>query len=85
MATKLSLSETLQWHARAGQARRIGVMLSPRDSALLEAYAKECEDRAHAASVAGTRAAASHLIDIQRRDDRAFGSTVKGLLASRAA
>ena len=36
------------WRARAGQARRVAGMLSPRDAALLEAYARECEDRARA-------------------------------------
>ena len=48
---KLSLSEALLWRARAGQARRVAGMLSPRDAALLEAYARECEDCARAASI----------------------------------
>ena len=54
--TKLGLSETLLWHARAGQARRVAGMLSPRDAALLEAYARECEDCARAASIDSARA-----------------------------
>jgi hypothetical protein len=37
MISKMSLSETLMWRARAGQARRIASMLSPRDAALVEA------------------------------------------------
>jgi hypothetical protein len=45
----MALSETLIWRARAGQARRVAGMLSQRDAALLEAYARECEDRARAA------------------------------------
>jgi hypothetical protein len=49
--TKLGLSETMLWRARAGQARRVAGMLSPRDAALLEAYARECEDSARAASI----------------------------------
>jgi hypothetical protein len=35
--TQSSLSETLLWHARAGQARRVAGMLSSRDAALREA------------------------------------------------
>jgi hypothetical protein len=31
------------WLARAGQARRLALMLSQRDAELLEAYADECE------------------------------------------
>ncbi|MGY4224989.1 hypothetical protein ACVMIH_002350 [Bradyrhizobium sp. USDA 4503] len=34
------------WTTRAEQARRVAAMLSPRDAALAEAYAMECEDRA---------------------------------------
>jgi hypothetical protein len=34
---KMGLSDTLMWRARAGQARRVAGMLSPRDAALLEA------------------------------------------------
>jgi len=41
-------------------------MLSPRDAALLEAYAKECEDCARAASIEGARANARLSVDIQR-------------------
>src|SRR5216684_1557765 len=39
MISKAGLSETLMWRARAGQARRVASMLSPRDAALVEAYA----------------------------------------------
>src|SRR5258705_11674032 len=42
-------SGTMLWRARAGQARRVAGMLSPRDAALLEAYSRECEDSARAA------------------------------------
>jgi len=34
------------WVARAAQARRIAVMLSPEDAKILEAYAVECEAKA---------------------------------------
>ncbi len=40
----VGLSEAQVWHARAAQARRIGSMLSASDAALLESYAKECEE-----------------------------------------
>jgi hypothetical protein len=43
MISKAGLSETLTWRARAGQARRVASMLSPRDAALVEAYARECD------------------------------------------
>jgi hypothetical protein len=39
MISKMSLSETLMWRARAGQARRIASMMCPRDAALVEAKA----------------------------------------------
>ena len=39
MVTKMGLSEASLWRARAGQARRVVGMLSPRDAALVEAYA----------------------------------------------
>ena len=45
MISKAGLSETLMWRARPGQARRVASMLSPRDAALVEAYARECDDR----------------------------------------
>jgi hypothetical protein len=35
------------WLARAAQARRIAPMLGAKDSAILEAYASECEAQAH--------------------------------------
>jgi hypothetical protein len=34
------------WFARAAQARRISLMLSARDAALLNAFAEECEAQA---------------------------------------
>jgi hypothetical protein len=37
--TKIGLSETLAWHARAAQARRIATMLAPEDAELIEGYA----------------------------------------------
>src|SRR5258707_15439038 len=45
---------------------RFAGMLSPRDAALLEAYARECEDCARAASIEGARANARLSVDIQR-------------------
>jgi hypothetical protein len=39
-------SESLTWWGRAAQARRVAIMLSPRDAQLAEAYAAECENRA---------------------------------------
>jgi hypothetical protein len=51
--TKLGSSETMLWRARAGQARRVAGMLSPRDAALLEVYAREC---ARAAFIESARA-----------------------------
>jgi hypothetical protein len=44
----VGLSETQVWTGRAVQARRLAGMLSPGDAALLEAYAKECDDRVRA-------------------------------------
>jgi hypothetical protein len=83
--TKLGLSETMLWRARAGQARRIGGMLSPRDAALLEAYARECEDSARAASIEIARANTRLSVDIHRRDDQNFRSLVRGRLPNQAA
>jgi hypothetical protein len=68
--TKLGLSETLLWRARAGQARRVASMLSARDAALLEAYARECEDCARTASIENARANIRPSADIRRRDDQ---------------
>src|SRR6202035_5156911 len=68
--TQSVLSETLLWRARAGQARRVAGMLSPRDAALLEAYARECEDCARAASVESARANPRPPVDIQRSDEK---------------
>jgi hypothetical protein len=60
-------------------------MLSPRDAALLEAYARECEDSARAASIESARAHARLSVDIQRRDDQNFRSLVRGRLPNQAA
>jgi len=83
--TKLGLSETMLWRARAGQARRVAGMLSPRDAALLEAYAKECDDSARAASIESPRANTRLSVAIQRRDDQNFRSLVRGRLSNQAA
>lgn len=78
-----SLPETLVWRARAGQARRVASMLSPRDAALVEAYARECEDCA--ASI--ERARINHRLSVEkpRRDDQTFRSLAKSRLSDRAA
>jgi hypothetical protein len=55
MASKLALSESRAWWARAAQTRRIASMLSPRDAQLAEAYAVECEHQARATSAEGIR------------------------------
>jgi hypothetical protein len=83
--TKLGLSEAMLWRARAGQARRVAGMLSPRDAALLEAYARECEDSARAASIESARVNTRLSIDIQRKDDQSFRSLVRGRLPNQAA
>jgi hypothetical protein len=51
---------------------RLAGMLSPRDAALLEAYARECEDRARAVSIEGAGANTRLSVDIQRRDDQSL-------------
>jgi hypothetical protein len=83
--TKLSLSEASLWCARAGQARRVAGMLSPRDAALLEAYARECEDCARSASIESARANTRLAVDIQRRDDQNFRLPVRGRRPNQAA
>ena len=83
--TKLGLSETMLWRARARQARRIAGMLAPRDAALLEVYARECEDSACAASIESARANTRLSFDIQRKDDQNFRSLVRGRLPNQAA
>jgi hypothetical protein len=62
--TKMGPSETLLWHARAGQARRIADMLSPRDAELVEAYAIECEGRARSTSSEGAKVNNRRLVEI---------------------
>jgi len=83
--TKMGLSETLLWRARAGQARRVAGMLSPRDAAILEAYARECEDCARTASIESARANRRLSVDIQCRDDQNFRSLVRNRLPNQAA
>jgi hypothetical protein len=82
--TKLGLSETMLWHARAGQARRVAGMLSPRDAVLLGAYARECDDSARAASLESARASTRLSVDIQLRDEVNFRSLVRGRLPNQA-
>lgn len=78
-------SETLLWHARAGQARRIASMLSPRDAELVEAYARKCEDSARAASIDGVKANDRRLIETPHMADRTFVSPARGRLPKQAA
>jgi len=85
MISKAGLSETLMWRARAGQARRVASMLSPRDAALVEAYARECDDSARAASIEGARVDTRRSVEIQRRDDRSFRAPAKSRQPNRAA
>ncbi len=85
MISKAGLSETLMWRARAGQARRVASMLSPRDAALVEAYARECDDSARAASIEGARVDTRRSVEIQRRDDRSFRAPAKSPRPSQAA
>jgi hypothetical protein len=70
MISKESLSETMMWRARAAQARRIASMLSPRDAALVEAYARECDDCARAASIEVAGANKRLSIATRRRDNQ---------------
>jgi hypothetical protein len=83
--TKMGLSETLLWRARAGQARRVAGMLSPRDAALLEIYARESEDCAGAAFIESARANSRLSADIQYRDDQNFRSVTRSRLPNQAA
>ena len=73
MISKAGLSETLMWRARAGQARRVASMLSPRDAALVEAYAR------------GARVDTRRSVEIQRRDDRSFRAPAKSRQPNQAA
>jgi hypothetical protein len=84
--TQIGLSEILRWHARAGQARRIAGMLSPRDAALVEAYARECDDCARAASAEHSSAAYNYRSSqSQQLQDQALGSPDGRRLPKRAA
>ncbi len=83
--TKPNLGAALMWRARAGQARRVASMLSPRDAALVEAYARECDDSARAASIEGARVGVRRSVEIQRRDDRSFRAPAKSRRPNQAA
>src|SRR4029077_20060728 len=83
MISKAGLSETMMWRARAGQARRVASMLSPRDAALVETYARECDDSARAASIEGARVDMRRSVEIQHRDDRSFRAPAKSPRPSR--
>jgi hypothetical protein len=85
MISKVSLSETLMWRTRAGQARRIASMLSPRDAALVEAYARECEDCARAASIEGAGVNKRLSIETRRKDDQTFRSPARSRRPNQAA
>jgi hypothetical protein len=85
MISKASLSETLMWRARAGQARRIASMLSPRDAALVEAYARECEDYARAASIEGAGVNKRLSVESRRRDNQTFISPARSRRPNQAA
>ena len=81
----MGLSETLLWYARAGQARRIASMSSPRDAALVEAYARECEAQARVASIEGIKVNTRQSVEIRRRDSQRFESPARGRLPNQAA
>jgi hypothetical protein len=84
--TQVGLSEILRWHARAGQARRMAGMLSPRDAALVEAYARECEDCARAAATEHSGAAYTYrATQSQQLQDQTLGSPDTRRLPKRAA
>jgi len=85
MVTKVGLSETLMWCARAGQARRIASMLSLQDAELVEAYARECEECAHAASIEGTRINNRRSIETQYIHDQPLKSLARSRLPKQAA
>src|SRR5260370_29376950 len=85
MIRKAGLPETLMWRARGGQARRVASMLSPRDTALVEAYARECDDSARAAYIEGARVDTRRSVDIQRRDDRSLRAPAKSRQPNQAA
>ena len=42
-----ALAYATRWALRAERARRLAIMLSRKDAAAVEAYARECEARAH--------------------------------------
>jgi hypothetical protein len=85
MVTKVGLLETLMWCARAGQARRIATMLSPGDAELVEAYARECEDCARAASIEGTRINNRRSTETQHIHDQTLKSPARSRLPKQAA
>jgi hypothetical protein len=83
--TKMGLSETLLWYARAGQARRVASMLSPQDAALVEAYAMECEGHARAVSIEGDKVNNRRLIGTPHIADPTFVSPARSRLPKQAA
>jgi hypothetical protein len=85
MISEVRLSEALMWRARAGQARRVASMLSPRDAALVEAYARECEDCAGAALIEGARVNNRRSVEVHRGDDRTDRSPARSRLSNQAA
>jgi hypothetical protein len=46
LASNKSADAPQAWAMRAERARRIATMLSTKDAEAIEAYARECEDRA---------------------------------------
>jgi len=80
----MGLSETLMWRARAGQARRIGLMLAPGDAALLEAYAREGEDCGRAASIENAGVNSGLSVEV-RRDGLTFRAPARSRLSGHAA
>jgi len=85
MISKTDLSETLVWRARAEQARRVASMLSPRDVAVVEIYARECEDFARASSIDGAKVNNLASIEPQRRVSQSLRSPAQSRLPNRAA
>lgn len=83
--SKIGLSETLLWHERAGQARRIASMLSPRDAELAEAYAIECEGRAQSASSEGAKVYNRGLVETPQIADEPRVWAARSRLPRRAA
>jgi len=83
--TKTGLSETLAWHTRAAQARRVATMLPPKDAELIETFAKECEQRAQQIVMDGVRSETRRSIGPLRPRDQVFQSASEGIPQKRAA